>query len=139
MSANTPHDMTPDELRQFGLITGAIIILFIGAFLPWWWDKNLWAWQTVTLPLGGSLIAWALLHPASMIYFYKPWMKLAEGLGFINTRIILFIVFFLLFFPVGLCLRLFGKDPMQRQLDPEINSYRHTREPPTRDHMEHPF
>ena len=47
-----------------------------------------------------------------MIYFYKPWMKLAEGLGFINTRIILFIVFYGMFMPMGLVMRLAGKDFM---------------------------
>ncbi|HQQ75530.1 MAG TPA: SxtJ family membrane protein, partial [Pseudomonadales bacterium] len=115
-------DMTPAELRKFGLITGAIIILFIGGFLPWWWDRNIWHWQQVTLPLGGVLIAWALAHPASMIYFYKPWMKLAEGLGFINTRIILFIVFYGLFLPMGVVMRLFGKDPMQRKMETAAGS-----------------
>ena len=132
-------DMTPAELRKFGLVTGAIIILFIGAFLPWLWEKNILQWQQVTLPLGGILIVWALVHPASMIYFYKPWMKLAEGLGFINTRIILFIVFALMFVPIGLVMRLFGKDPMERRFMQETNSYRIVRENPTKDHMEHPY
>jgi hypothetical protein len=48
---HTTSDMTPAELRKFGLVTGAIIILFIGAFVPWWWDKNILQWQQVTLPL----------------------------------------------------------------------------------------
>ena len=132
-------DMTPAELRKFGLVTGAIIILFIGAFLPWLWEKNILQWQQVTLPLGGILIVWALVHPASMIYFYKPWMKMAEGLGFINTRIILFIVFYGMFLPMGFIMRLFGKDPMQRKMESTLDSYRITRENPTKDHMEHPY
>ena len=136
--ANTT-DMTPTELRKFGLITGAIIILFIGGFLPWWWNKDILQWQRVTLPLGGTLIAWALAHPASMIYFYKPWMKLAEGLGYINTRIILFAVFYLVFFPMGIIMRMVGKDPMHRKIDTTLSSYRITRDNPSRDHMEKPY
>ena len=132
-------DMTPAELRKFGLITGAIIILFIGGFLPWWWEQNILQWQKITFPLGGALIVWALAHPASMIYFYKPWMKLAEVLGFINTRIILFIVFYGMFLPMGFIMRLFGKDPMQRKMESTLDSYRITRENPTKDHMEHPY
>ncbi len=139
MTHTAQHDMSTAELRKFGLVTGAIIMLFIGGFLPWWWEKNILAWQTITAPLGGALILWALAHPASMIYFYKPWMKFAEALGFINTRIILSIVFFLMFFPIGLFMRLMGKDPMQRSLQAELDSYRSTRENPTRDHMEHPY
>ncbi len=136
---HTTSDMTPAELRKFGLVTGAIIILFIGAFVPWWWDKNILQWQQVTLPLGGVLIAWALAHPASMIYFYKPWMKLAEGLGYINTRIILFVLFYGMFLPMGLVMQLFGKDPMQRKIDTALASYRVTRENPSKDHMEKPY
>lgn len=139
MSAHIAQNMTPAELRKFGLITGAIIVLFIGGFLPWWWDANILAWQWYTAPIGGGLIAWALAHPASMIHFYKPWMKLAEGLGFINTRIILFIVFYGLFLPMGVIMRLAGKDPMHRRLESGVDSYRTTRENPSPDHMEHPY
>jgi hypothetical protein len=66
-------------------------------------------------------------------------MKFAEGLGFINTRIILFIVFSLMFVPIGLIMRLFGKDPMHRQFTQDTNSYRVIREKPTKDHMENPY
>jgi len=132
-------DLTPAELRKFGLVTGAIIILFIGGFVPWWWDANILAWQRYTLSIGGTLILWAIAHPASMIYFYKPWMKFAMVLGAINTRIILFIVFFALFFPMGVIMRLFGKDPMHRKIDTGATSYRITRENPAKDHMETPY
>jgi hypothetical protein len=137
--SHTAQDMTPAELRKFGLVTGAIIIALIGGFLPWWWDANILAWQRYTAPIGGTLIVWALAHPASMIYFYKPWMKLADGLGFINTRIILFILFYGMFMPMGLLMRLAGKDPMARKIESALDSYRVTRENPTKDHMEKPF
>jgi hypothetical protein len=137
--AHEQKDLTPAELRKFGLITGAIIILFIGGFLPWWWEKDILQWQKITLPFGGFLIAWALVHPASMIYFYKPWMKLAEGLGFVNTRIILFIVFYGMFLPMGFIMRLFGKDPMNRKIETTLGSYRVARENPSRNQMEKPY
>ena len=141
MTHNPQHEMTPAELRKFGLVTGAIIIGFIGIFLPWLkggLEKSL-HWLTIAGPIGGALILWALAHPTSLIYFYKPWMKLADGLGFINTRIILFIVFFVLFLPVGLLMRLLGKDPMERKINTALDSYRVRRENPARDHMETPF
>lgn len=132
-------DMTPAELRKFGLVTGAIIILFIGGFIPWWWDANILAWQRYTAPIGGTLIVWALAHPASMIHFYKPWMKFAMVLGTINTRIILFILFYGMFMPMGVIMRLFGHDPMARKIETSLDSYRITRESPDRDHMEKPY
>lgn len=135
------QDMTPAELRKFGLVTGAIIIGFIGIFLPWLKggvEKAL-HWLLFAGPIGGALIVWALTHPSSLIYFYKPWMAFAEKLGWINTRIILFVVFFLLFFPLGIIMRLTGKDPMQRKVDTALGSYRINRENPPKDHMENPY
>ena len=134
-------DMTPAELRKFGLVTGAIIIGLIGLFLPWLkggFEKAL-QWLAFAGPIGGALIIWALIHPASLIYFYKPWMAFADKLGWLNTRIILSIVFYGLFMPIGLIMRLFGKDPMQRKMENTLDSYRITREIPTKDHMEHPY
>ena len=138
---NETKEMTTAELRKFGLVTGAIIIGLIGLFLPWLKGgiEKVLHWLVFVGPIGGTLIVWALVHPASLIYFYKPWMKLAEGLGFINTRIILFVIFYGLFFPMGFVMRLFGKDPMQRKIEITANSYRVTRENPTKDHMEHPY
>ena len=141
MTHNPQQEMTPAELRKFGLVTGAIIIGFIGIFLPWLkggLEKSL-HWLTIAGPVGGFLIIWALVHPASLIYFYKPWMKLAEGLGFINTRIILSIVFFVMFFPAGMMMRLLGKDPMERKIDTSLDTYRVNRENPARNHMEKPY
>lgn len=53
---------------------------------------------------------------------YKAWMKFAHALGWVNTRIILSIVYFLIFTPLALIFRLIGKDPMERRFD-EAGSY----------------
>lgn len=134
-------DMTATELRKFGLVTGAILIGLIGCLLPWLHSgvEKMLHWLLYVGPVGGALIVWSLVHPASLIYFYKPWMKLAEGLGFINTRIILFVLFYGLFMPMGVIMRLFGKDPMHRELNAALDSYRVTRNNPARQHMEKPY
>lgn len=138
---HTHDEMSAAELRKFGLVTGAIIIGFIGFLLPWMKggiEKSM-QWLMIAGPIGSLLIVWALAHPASLIHFHKPWMAFAEKLGWINTRIILFIVFYALFFPIGLIMRLVGNDPMHRRFETELDSYRTTRENPTQDHMEHPY
>ena len=60
-------------------------------------------------------------------------------LGWINTRIILSLVFFAVFLPYGVVLRLLGKDPMARRLDENIDSYRVHSNAASRDKMERPF
>lgn len=140
-ASDKKHEMTDAELRKFGLMTGAILIGLIGCFLPWLGGgvEKILRWLPYVAPVGGALIAWALAHPASLIHFYKPWMKLAEGLGFINTRIILFILFYGMFMPMGFIMRLAGKDPMHRQLNATLDTYRVTRNNPARQHMEKPY
>jgi hypothetical protein len=70
------------------------------------------------------LIALALAWPRSLTQVYRLWMSVGEVLGWINSRIILGALFYLLFTPLGLCMRLRGKDSMRRTLAPEDE--RHT-------------
>jgi hypothetical protein len=69
---------------------------------------------------------------------YTPWMKFGHILGFINTRIILGFIFFVMITPMGLVMRLMGKDPMCRKLDGSA-SYRKISASQTKEHMERPF
>lgn len=55
-------------------------------------------------------------------YIYKIWMKFAHALGWVNTRIILTLVYFLIFTPLALFFKLIGKDPMGRQIE-AVDSY----------------
>lgn len=136
------HDTKPltiKELRKFGLVTGAMIIFFIGIFLPWLGDKNILAWQKVTLPLGSTLILWALIHAKSLVWIYKPWMFIADKIGWVNTRIILGLLFFVIIAPLGVIMRLFGSDPMARTFSKDSVSYRIQKESQPKDHMETPY
>lgn len=135
----TPHSLTPKALRDFGLVTGGLIIVLIGGLVPWIWDKNILEWQKVTAPIGGVLMAWALAHPASLNYVYKPWMSLAEKIGWVNTRLIMLLLFYVIIFPMGLMMRLVGKDPMARKFEQATPSYRKIKNPQSKDHMETPF
>ncbi|MDO8446171.1 MAG: SxtJ family membrane protein [Deltaproteobacteria bacterium] len=53
---------------------------------------------------------------------YAGWMKFAHILGWVNTRIILTLVYLIIFTPLALIFRLIGKDPMDRRLE-KGNSY----------------
>jgi hypothetical protein len=136
---NDHKPMTTSELRKFGLVTGALIIILVGGLLPWIWERSILEWQKTTAPLGGSLIIWALAHPASLSYVYKPWMYVAEKIGWINTRIILCLLFYVIIMPIGMIMRLGGHDPMHRRFSNELASYRVGREPQSKDHMETPY
>ncbi|HBD13202.1 MAG TPA: hypothetical protein DCZ13_13705 [Porticoccaceae bacterium] len=134
--ASTPGE---SELKKFGIVTGALIILLIGGLIPWLWNLDIMAWQRVTAPIGGVLILWALVWPRGLKLVYTPWMALAEKIGWFNTRLILFLIFYGVVLPIGLLMRLLGKDPLARKYDPRATSYRIENTPQDKDHMETPY
>ena len=76
------------------------------------------------LGLGGIvLLLSGLLSPNLLKPFYNGWMVVALTIGFFMSRILLSLIFFLIFTPVGLVFRLLKKDPLARKADPTANSY----------------
>lgn len=117
-------------LRRFALTTATIIVLLFGLALPWLFDARwpIWPW-----PLGAVLALWGLVAPSSLRPVYRGWMRFGLLLSRITTPLILSLVYFLLFVPVGWIMRLSGHDPMRRRLRPDLASYREPSQqiPPT--------
>lgn len=65
----------------------------------------------------------AIFRPYLLKPIYIFWMKLALVLSWINTRIILFVIFYLIFTPIGLCMRLFGADLLSKKIEKTKLSY----------------
>jgi hypothetical protein len=66
-------------------------------------------------------------------------MTLGHWLGWINTRIILGVMFYTVFFIAGLAMKLAGQDPMSRKLNKTAKSYRVASHARPKDHVERPF
>jgi hypothetical protein len=122
---------TNKELRSFGLIVGGIFAV-IGLWPLLWRGED---YRTWALALTALLIAPALIYPALLKPVHKQWMKLGHILGWINTRIILGFVFYIVVTPIGLIRRMLGKDPMGRHLKPETETYRIKRDPRQPSHL----
>jgi hypothetical protein len=127
--------MSPKELRKFGLVTAAMLILFFDLLIPWIWSLPRPMWPVVA---AGILVSMGLAFPAALGPVYKIWMRFAEALGWVNTRIILSLIFFLIFFPFGILMRVFN-DPMRRQFDTAADSYRIPSNPTKPENLERPF
>jgi len=108
------------QLRSFGLLVGGIFAI-IGAWPLLLRGDAVRLW---VLLVSGLLMASALLLPSILKPIYHVWMRIGAILGWVNTRIILAIGFFLVFSPMGLVMRLFGRDALLRKLDPTLNTYR---------------
>ncbi|MBN4080615.1 hypothetical protein JYT31_03020, partial [Beggiatoa alba] len=81
----------------------------------------------------------ALIYPLSLKPFYRLWMLFGAGMGWLNTRLILGLVFYFVFVPFGLVMKLLAKDPLSRKLDSQLTSYRVINNEQHKDNMENPF
>ena len=129
--------LTHSELRHFGLtLAGAIAVVF-GLILPWLFDDGYprWPWYAAF-----AIVLPALVWPRSLAPVYAVWRPVALVLGYVNTRIILGALFYLMIWPFGLALRVAGKLQYRPALDSKAASYRVASSHPSKpDHYEKPF
>jgi hypothetical protein len=123
-------------LRHFALTTAAIVAALFGALLPWLLGLGwpLWPWV-----LAAVLAGWGLLKPATLRPVYRGWMRFGQLASLVMTPLVLGLVFFLLFLPIGLVMRLTGHDPMRRKLEPDADSYRVPSRPVAANSVEKPY
>jgi hypothetical protein len=124
------------ELRQFGLVTGAAFIVMLGCLIPWLWSRSYPIWPWVA---GGVLAGIGLLYPAGLRYPFAIWSAAGKLLGWVNSRIVLAALFYLVVTPMGLVMRLSGRDPMARKFEPQAQSYRVTTRRASARGLERPF
>lgn len=124
------------ECRKFGLTTGLIVVILFGFLIPWLFNLNYPWWPLI---IAGVLAAMALVVPVALQPIYIVWMKFGNVMSWINTRIILGILFYGMFLPIGIVMRLFGKDPMHRKLDKKLSSYRVISQNESKDNVERPY
>lgn len=122
--------------RKFGLVTGSILGVLFGLFLPWLFSYHYPIWPWV---MAGILFAMAILLPLSLGSVYKTWMKFGLVMNWINTRIILGVLFYGIFLPVGFLMKLLGKVPIPKGFNSLIESYRKPSKQSERENMERPY
>ena len=126
---------TNRELRGFGLVLGALFVAFFGA-VPFLRHREvfLWPWIAASLLWSGALIA-----PRALAWPHWLWSRLGEGLGWVNTRIILGAIFFLMITPFSLITRVWRRDPLRRRFESSLETYAVASSRRTRESMEKPY
>ena len=113
-------DTSSKEIRKFGLVI-AIALGVIGSFVYFKsgnFDVAGWFWGIGLLFLILGFILPSVLRP-----IYRIWMLLAYFIGGIVSRVILTVLFYVVLTPIGLVLRLFGKDILDEKFDKRRESY----------------
>lgn len=133
---NVATELDSAGYRKFGLVTGSILAVLFGLVLPWLFNFNYPVWPWV---VAGVLIIMALLIPLRLGPVYKIWMKFGFVMNWINTRLILGILFYGIFLPVGFLLKLLGKVPIPKDFNKQVESYRKLSQQSEKENMERPY
>ncbi|HUL01642.1 MAG TPA: SxtJ family membrane protein [Gemmatimonadales bacterium] len=104
--------LTPNAGRRFGLTVGGALIVL--AVLFWWRGRGTAA--VVLLAIGCTLVVAGALAPARLGPVYTIWMGIGKAISKVTTPIILGILYFLIVTPLGIVMRLVGRDPLRRAL-----------------------
>jgi len=118
---NIKEDKT--TIRKFGLTVGTVLLL-VGIVLYLTGKSS----SVVFGGIGFLLILFGLILPSILKPLNKIWMTLAVILGWFMSRLILFILFYIVITPIGFFLKLMGKDFLHLKIDKKSKSYWETRE-----------
>ena len=111
--------------RAFGLVFAAVFLLIglyplLGGGGPRWWGVGLAALMALI----------AFVAPRRLAVLNRLWFRFGLLLAAVVNPVVLGLVFFTTVIPIGLLMRLFGKDPLRTRLEPEADSYWIPRDPP---------
>ena len=103
-----PPSPGPRDLRKFGLLFCVLSAALAGYLV---WSRGVDA-ATVPGAISAALLLLSLGLPSLLKPVWWPWMVVARVLGFVNSHLLLAVVFYLMFTPIGLVMRLLGRDPL---------------------------
>ena len=103
--------VTDAQARKTALVVACVLL----AVAAW----NLYRGRTTVVAIiggaGGVLLFVGLLLPSLARRFHVFWMQLAAVLGYVNSRILLSLMYYGVFTPYALISRLAGRDPLRRR------------------------
>lgn len=134
------------ELKSFGYLMGIMLILVFAIILPYVFDHILGAatvlfgvYSTPIWPWLAACCFWltALIWPILLQPIYFVWMKIGLVVGWVNTRLILLLMFYAMMLPMGLIMRILGKNAIR--IKARQASYRITSKQSDKTQLERPY
>ena len=111
--------MKSDELRKFGFIFGPLAVAI--SFWQAW--RGHWGHVYVFAPLGTYVLIMAFVRPSWIFPVRWVMESVFRCVMWIVTNTVLALCFYLVFTPIGLGMRLFGKDLLNRKIEKDAPSY----------------
>jgi len=111
--------------RSFGALF-VLVFTLVGGY-AWWRGSAAYVWW---LGLSGILLLVTVSKPELLAPINRAWMALADLLHRFVSPIVLGFMFYGVLAPVGMVMRIFGRDAMKRRFDRKRRSYWEERVPP---------
>lgn len=84
------------------------LVILTGLLILWWFNGSKWlVLAAVVIGLVGAFL------PPVARWINWAWYKLAEGMGWVMSKVLLTAIFYLFLFPIALLSRLSGKGGLQ--------------------------
>tara|TARA_Y100000589_G_C27122381_1_gene617002 strand:- start:345 stop:737 length:393 start_codon:yes stop_codon:yes gene_type:complete len=116
MSSN----ISKKQLKEFGYLLGIGFPLIIGFLIPFIFGHGFRLW---TLFIGIPSLIISIILPRFLFYPYKFWMLIGKVLGWINSRLILGLIFYLVLIPISIIMKISGYDPLKK-IDKRVLTYK---------------
>lgn len=125
-------DNSDAAVKKTGITVGVVLILI--SLLLWYLGKTSFIYFSMA---GGLFVILAFVAIPVLRPFHKLWMMLALAMGFVMSRVILTILFYLVLTPIGLIAKVVGKKFMPLGFDKSVSTYWEKRENPVKQQIDY--
>lgn len=107
------------EIKKFGMGL-TVLLCLIGGWQLYKGNINVYVWF---FGFAGLILALAFFAPIVLKPLFKVITTVGHAIGWVNTRILLGIIFYVIFTPIGILSRLLRKDLLDKRLNKDAKSY----------------
>lgn len=108
------------ELRAFAVL---LLLLFAVVGGIWFWKSGQTTGPAILVTAGSLIALLGLTVPQAIRWVYVGWMMAVWPIGWTVSHLLLAAIYFGVIMPIGLLLRLTGRDPMKKAWDKSATTY----------------
>ena len=112
------NNIKKSDLRTFSLIWSGLFSIL--SFYPYFFGSGI---NLYFFSLALIFISIAQIKPELMKGIYKLWVKFGNSMGNVISKVVMIVLFFLLFTPVSFALKILRKDLLKKKMGKHLDTY----------------
>jgi hypothetical protein len=112
---------TDRQLRQFGAISFVAVPV-----ITWFWDAN-WTAIGIAAAVGAAICLVGWFFPRGLQPLFVGLMVVTYPIGLVVGELLMMMIYYGVFLPIGCVFRLMGRDPLERHIDRQAATYWQTK------------